>query len=161
MNRFLRTGMIGFALSVALAPSVSAKPASTTSAMAGTWQLNTTASKGMVPSMKSETRIYTVDGNKVTMHSDGIDASGKHFSNSYSAAYGGKFYPTVNNPLGDTIALMKVDSNTVTAILHKGSAVAATALAVVSHDGKHLIITRKTGIPPAKLVASVAAYDRK
>ena len=161
MKGFSRTGMIGFALSMALASSVSAKPVSTTSAIAGTWQLNTAVSKGMVPSMKSETRIYTVDGAKVTMQSDGIDASGKHFSNSYSAAYDGKFYPTVNNPVGDTIALRKVDSHTVTAILHKGSAIAATARAVVSHDGKHLKITRKTGTPPAKLVVSVAAYDRK
>lgn len=161
MNRFLRTGLIGCALSMGLASSAFAKPVSTTAAIAGTWQLNTTASKGMVPSMKSETRIYTVDGNKVTMHADGIDASGKKASNSYAAAYDGKFYPTVNNPVGDTIALTKVDSHTVTAILHKGSAIAATARAVVSHDGKHLTITRKTGTPPAKLVASVAVYDRK
>jgi hypothetical protein len=111
--------------------------------------------------MKSETRIYTVDGIKVTMLADGIDASGKHVSNSYAAAYDGKFYPTVNNPVGDSIALTKVDSHTVTAILHKGSKIAATARAVVSHDGKHLTITRKTGTPPAKLVTTVAAYDRK
>jgi hypothetical protein len=161
MNGLLRTGMIGFALSLALAPSVSAKPLSTTSAISGTWQLNMTASKGMPPAMKSETRVYTVDGDKVTMLSDIIDTSGKHSSNSYSAAYDDKFYPTVNNPVGDSIALKKVDSHTVTAILHKGSAIAATARAVVSHDGKHLTITRKTGTPPAKLVVTVAAYDRK
>ena len=159
MNRFLRTGMIGCALSMGLASSAFAKPVSTTAAIAGTWQLNTTASRGQT--VKSETRVYTVDGNKVTMHSDAIDASGKNASNSYAAAYDGKFYPTVNNPVGDTIALTKVDSHTVTAILHKGSAVASTARAVVSHDGKHLTITRKTGTPPAKLVVSVAAYDRK
>lgn len=161
MNGFLKTGMIGCALSFALASSAFAKPVSATAAIAGTWQLNTTASKGMMPSMKSETRIYAVDGNKVTMQSDGVDASGKHASNSYAAAYDGKFYPTVNNPVGDTIALSKVDSHTMTAILQKGSTVAATARAVVSPDGKHLTITRKTGTPPAKMVGSVAAYDRK
>ena len=155
MNRLLRAGFIGVALSVAVMSGVAAKPHSDTSAIAGTWILNSAHSKSAGPAMKSETRVYTVDGIKVTMQSDGVDASGKSVSNSYAAAYDGKFYPTVNNPTGDSIALTKVDSHTVTAILHKGLKVAATARAVVSHDGKHLTITRKTGTPPGKLVTTV------
>lgn len=161
MNRLLRAGLIGSALSVSVMSSVIAKPYNDTSAIAGTWILSPTLSKSAAPAMKSETRVYTVDGIKVTMRADGVDASGKSVSNSYAAAYDGKFYPTVGNPVGDSIALTKVDSHTVTAILHKGSKVAATARAVVSHDGKHLTITRKTGTPPGKLVTTVVAYDRK
>ena len=161
MNRLLRAGLIGSALSVSVMSSVIAKPHNDTSAIAGTWILNPTLSKSAAPAMKSETRVYAVDGIKVTMRADGVDASGKSVSNSYAAAYDGKFYPTVGNPVGDSIALTKVDSHTVTAILHKGSKVAATARAVVSHDGKHLTITRKTGTPPGKLVTTVVAYDRK
>ncbi len=161
MNRLLRAGLIGSALSFSVMSSVTAKRHNDTSAIAGTWILNPAQSKDAGPAMKSETRIYAVDGIKVTMHANGIDASGKNVSNSYAAAYDGKFYPTVDNPVGDTIALKKLDSHTVTAILHKGSKIAATARAVVSHDGKHLTITRKTGTPPGKLVTTVVAYDRK
>lgn len=161
MNGFLRAGLIASALALAMTSGVAAKPHPGTVAIAGTWKLNTAATKGMVPPMKSETRVYTVDGIKVTMHTDGIDASGKSVSSSFAAAYDGKFYPFVGNPVGDTIALTKVDSHTITAITRKGSSVAATTRAVVSQDGKHLTITRKTGTPPSKLVTSTLAYDRK
>ena len=161
MIGFLRAGLIVSALSLTITSGVAAKPHPGTAAIAGTWKLNTAATNGMVPPMKSETRVYTVDGIKVTMHADGIDAAGKPVSSSYVAAYDGKFYPTVGNPVGDTIALTRVDSHTITAILRKGSKVTATARAVVSPDGKHLTITRKTGTPPAKLVMSTLAYDRK
>ena len=161
MNGLLRAGLVCSALSVSMISSAIAKPHNDTSAIAGTWILNPILSKSAEPAMKSETRVYAVDGIKVTMHADGIDASGKSVSNSYAAAYDGKFYPTVGNPVGDAIALTKVDSHTVTAILHKGSMISATARAVVSHDGKHLTITRKTGTPPGKLVTTVVAYDKK
>lgn len=163
MNRVLRAGLIGSALCAAVTSGAFAKShaGSVTEAVAGTWQLNTATSKGLMPAMKSETRIYAVDGIKVSMHSDAVDASGKSISSSYDAAYDGKAYPTVGYPTADTIALTKVDSHTVTAVLRKGSTVTATARAVVSHDGKHLTIARKTGTPPGKLVASTAVYDRK
>ena len=160
MNRILRAGLIGSALCAAVTSGLLAKAHPATEAIAGTWQLNTAASKGMMPAMKSETRIYAVNGIKVTMHSDAVDASGKSLSSSYDAAYDGKAYPTVGYPTADTIALTKVDSHTVTAILRKGTAVTATARAVVSHDGKHLTIARKMGTPPGKVVASTAVYDR-
>ena len=157
---FLRAGLIASALALAITSGVAAKPHHGTDAIAGTWKLNTAASKGMVPPMKNDTRVYTVDGIKVTMRTDGIDATGKSVSSSYAAAYDGKFYPFVGNPVGDTIALTRVDSHTTTAILRKGSKVSATARAVVSQDGKHLTVTRKTGTPPGKLVTSTLAYDR-
>ena len=161
MNRLLRAAIIGSALSVSLLSNAIAKPHSDTSAIAGTWILNSGQSKSAAPGMKSETRVYAVDGIKATMNAQGVDASGKSVSNSYAAAYDVKFYPTVGNPVGDAIALTKVDSHTVTVILHMGSKIAATARAVVSHDGKRLTITRKTGTPPGKIVTTVVAYDRK
>ncbi|GAC1578804.1 MAG: hypothetical protein NVS3B5_11610 [Sphingomicrobium sp.] len=161
MNRLSQAGLIGAALSISVTSSVIAKLHSDTSVIAGTWILNPARSKSAAPAMNSETRVYTVSGIKVSMHADGIDASGKHVSNSYDAANDGKFYPTVGNPVGDAIALRKVDSHTVTAILRKGAKVAATARAVVSHEVKQLTITRKIGTPPGKLVTTVVAYDRK
>ncbi len=160
MNGFLRAGLIGSALCMTVTSGAIAKPHPATDVIAGTWQLNTTASKGMMPAMKSETRVYTVEGTKVTMHSDGVDATGKSVSSSYDAAYDGKAYPTVGYLTADNISLKRVDAHTVAAILRKGSTVTATARAIVSPDGKHLTIARKNGTPPGRLVASTAVYDR-
>jgi hypothetical protein len=160
MHGLLRSAVLGAALTLVASPSVNAKTPADASAIAGTWQLNTSASKVVGPALKSETRVYEVKGIKVTMHSVGTDAAGKSVSNSYSAAYDGKPYPTVGNPLGDTIALTKVNSRTVTAIVRKGSKVTATARAVVSNDGKHLTITRKIGTPPGRRVTNTLVYDK-
>ena len=161
MNRRLQAGLIGAVLSIAATSSVIAKPHSDPSVIAGTWIFNPALSKSAAPAMRSETRVFSVRGIKVSMRANGIDASGKPVSNSYDAAYDGKFYPTVGNPVGDAIALTKVDSHTVTAILRKGAKVAATARAVVSHNGKLLTITRKIGTPPGTLVTTLVAYNRQ
>ena len=160
MQGLLRAAFLGVALTLAASPGVNAKTQAATPAIAGTWELNTSASKVVGPALKSETRVYKVNGIKVTMHADGIDAAGKSVTSSYSAAYDGKPYPTVGNPLGDNIALTKVNSRTVTAIVRKGSKVTATARAVVSNDGKHLTITRKIGSVPAKRVTNILVYDK-
>jgi hypothetical protein len=161
MQGLLRAAFLGVALTLAASPGVNAKTQAATPTIAGTWQLNTSASKVAGPAMKSETRVYEVKGIKVTMHATGVDAAGKSVTNSYSAAYDGKKYPTVGNPLGDSIALTRVNNRTVTAIIRKGSKVTATARAIVSNDGKHLAITRKIGTPPAKLVTNVLVFDKQ
>jgi hypothetical protein len=161
MQGFLRAAFLGVALTLATSPGVNAKTQAATSTIAGTWQLNTSASKFAGPAWKSETRVYEVKGNKVTMHSTGVDAAGKSITGSFSAAYDGKRYPAVGNPLGDSIALTRVNSRTVTSIIRKGSKVTATARSVVSNDGKHLTITRKVGTPPAKLATNVLVFDKQ
>ena len=93
MNGLLRAGLISAALSVSMISSAIAKPHNDMSDIAGTWTLNPTQSKSAAPALKSETRVYALDGNKVTMHADGIDASGKAVSNSYAAAYDGNSIP--------------------------------------------------------------------
>lgn len=161
MQGLLRAAFLGVALTLAASPGVNAKTQAATSTIAGTWQLNTSASKFAGPATKSETRVYEVKGNKVTMHSTGVDAAGKSVTSSFSAAYDGKRYPTVGNPLGDSIALTRVNSRTVTAIIRKGSKVTATSRSIVSSDGKRFTITRKVGTPPAKLVTNVVVYDKQ
>ena len=160
MIEMLRASLIASAFSLAVTSGVAAKPQPGTATIAGSWQLNTKASKVLVP-MKSATRVYTVVGNRVTMLANGIEASGKTVSLSFAAAFDGKFYPIVGNPLWDTIAISKVDAHTFTAVLRKGSAVSATSRTILSRDGNHLTITNKIGTPPGKLVTTTLVFDRK
>ena len=62
--------------------------------------------------------------------------------------YDGKDYPMVStnpNPLTDTVAMTKVDANTVEVTLKRAGKVPATNRAVVSPDGKTLTITAAGG----------------
>jgi opacity protein-like surface antigen len=109
----------------------------------GTWHLNTAKSKFASGSKEqSETRTYTVAGNKMTMKSSSKDMSGKALNFSYSAGWDGKAYPMVGNPNADSISLTAVSGREIKADskLHGKQTVHSTA--AVSADGKHLTLTR-------------------
>jgi len=141
MRAFIGSAFLATAVILAVPQAAVAKPAP--SALNGTWKLDPAASKFTGPAMKSETRTYEVTGNKVKMKATGIDASGKPIKFSYSAAYDGKFYPMVGNPVGDSISLKRIDARNVEATVKKGKAVSAYAKTAVSSDGQHLTLTRK------------------
>ena len=107
--------------------------------------------------------LKTLDlrGNKISAHVKRVRASGDRSNISYAAAYDGKAYPAVGTRVGDTITLTSVDSHTVRSIVRKGSTVTSIARWVVSNDGKHLTVTRKSGSPAGKLITSTLFYDRK
>ncbi|MBW8784397.1 MAG: hypothetical protein JF593_07130 [Novosphingobium sp.] len=146
---------------MAATTAVNAKTAPATVSIAGTWKLNAAASSFETMPLKSETRVYTVNGNKITMHSEAVDTAGKAVNVNFTAAYDGKQYPEVGSPIADSIALTKLNARTVTAIMRKGSKIAATSRSILSADGKRFTITRKIGTPPAKLATNVLVYDRQ
>ncbi len=142
MRAFFGSAFITTAAIVMVPQAALAKPAP--SALNGTWKLDPAASKFSSPALKSETRTYRVTGNRVKLTASGIDASGKPTHFSYSAAYDGKFYPMIGNPIGNWIALKRIDARTIDATVKKGKAVSAYAKVTVSADGKHLTLARKT-----------------
>jgi hypothetical protein len=131
------------AAAIFMVPQAVAAPATAASPLNGTWKLDPAASKFSGPAIRSETRTYEVTGDKVKMSSTGTDASGGSISYSYSAAYDGKFYPMIGNPMGDSVSLKRVDARTVDATVKKGGAVSAHAKLSVSANGERLTFTRK------------------
>jgi hypothetical protein len=68
---------------------------------------------------------------------DGVDVNGKTVHFEYTASYDGKDVRiTGENPNGDTIALTRVDANTVRAAYKKDGKPTVTQTSVVSADGK-------------------------
>lgn len=129
---------------------------------AGTWQLNLAASRlGAPAGQRSETRVYALDGNKLTVTVTGTDAAGKPMQYSYSGAFDGKPYPMLGNPVGDNIALTLVNPRRANATVRMGSMIVATATSEVSADGQHLTLTRKTLHGKAAATIDVLAFDKK
>jgi hypothetical protein len=157
MHNLIRPAVFAAALAI-VAPSMAlAKPA--TSPFNGTWKLNTAASKFGSHPQATETRVYDVKGNKVTLTSTGTDMAGKPTAYHYSATYDGKWYPMIGNPIGDSISLKLVNPRTIAATVKKGSAVTSNATVVVSGDGKHLTLTRH--YPGGRLAADVSVFDKQ
>lgn len=118
--------------------------AQTTSAAAGTWELNVSKSKmaaGLMP--RSQTRTYQVAGQQEKSVQKGVDAEGKPTLVEFTATYDGKEHPYTGSPLWDTIALTRVDDYTVSFTQKKNGKVALTGTRVVSKDGKTMTISGK------------------
>lgn len=143
MNTFKALALTGAALAFAAAQTAVAAPGPSPKLWSGTWQLNSAKSKFSSPdsSEKSETRSYSVSGNRVTMKSNAY-GSGKPMKWGYSAATNGKWYPTTGNPNADHIALTLVSDREVKSKTQLHGKPSARATATVSANGKVLTINR-------------------
>lgn len=135
-----------FALLVAAAVIALPQPAAAKSApaaWAGTWQLNTAKSKFASPSSseKSETRTYTVTGDRLSMTSTFTNHAGKVIKWSYSAKTDGKWNAASGNPNFNRIALTMAGDRQINAMTTDGKTT-GHAIATVSADGKQLTVIR-------------------
>lgn len=144
MNILKALALTGAALAFAAAQTAIAAPGPSPKLWSGAWQLNSAKSKFSSPdsSEKSETRSYSVSGNRVTMKSNSVAGSGKPMKWGYSAVTNGKWYPTTGNPNTDHIALTPVSDREVKSKTQLHGKPSATASASVSADGKVLTINR-------------------
>ena len=136
-----------FALIFAVAAIVLPQPAigkSLSNAWNGTWQLNTEKSKfsSAKYTPKSDTRTYTVAGNRLTMRATGTNAAGETMKWGYSVGTDGKWYPTSGNPNTDHIALTFVSPHEFKSNTRLKGKPSARSTATVSADGKVLTINR-------------------
>jgi hypothetical protein len=141
MNAHQKFGLI-FAAAIVLPQPALAK--SLSKAWNGNWQLNMEKSKFSSAQFtpKSDSRTYSVAGNRLTMKATGVNAAGKTMKWTWSASTDGKWYPTSGNPNTDHIALtfvspLEFKSNTKL----KGKPTAKSN-ATLSADGKMLTINR-------------------
>jgi hypothetical protein len=128
----------------------------------GTWKLNLAKSKYTPgPPPKSATITYeeTADGIKRTGES--IDAEGKATSFTYTAKYDGKEYPVSGSDLYDTIALKRINDDTIEATLKKSGKVGSTARRTVSKDGKTMTLTISGTNTKGEKVHNVAVYEKQ
>jgi hypothetical protein len=129
----------------------------------GTWKLNAAKSKYTPGTgLKSGTARIEAAGSGVKTVVDGVDAAGKALHYDYTANYDGKDVRiTGETPNGDTVALTRVDANTVRVAYKKGGKPTVIQTSVVSADGKTRTISTKGTNAAGQAVDSVAVWERQ
>jgi len=129
----------------------------------GTWRLNlakSTYSPGPAPKSTTSTYEAAGQGYKVSVKTE--PASGPAQQWSYTSNLDGKDSPiTGNNPNADTIAVKRIDANTLEIVTKKGGKVTTTQKNVVAPDGKTRTVTTTGTDAHGQKVNNVAVYEKQ
>ena len=129
----------------------------------GTWRLNlakSTYSPGPAPKSTTSTYEAAGQGYKVSVKTE--PASGPAQQWSYTSNLDGKDSPiTGNNPNADTIAVKRIDANTLEIVTKKGGKVTTTQKNVVAPDGKTRTVTTTGTDAQGQKVNNVAVYEKQ
>lgn len=128
----------------------------------GTWKLNlakSTYSPGPAP--KSNTVTVTAAGEGIHLSTQGVDAAGKPTHVEYTAKYDGQDYPVTGIAYADTVAVKRIDDNTVEAVLKKAGTPVMTVRTTVSADGKMRTSVFTGKNEKAEDVNNTVVFDKK
>jgi hypothetical protein len=158
-----RTSRITIAFVAAIVAWAALSSAQSKDPFVGSWRMNAAKSKytpGPVP--KSVTSTYEAVGNGYRVSVKNEPATGPLQQYSYTSSLDGKDVPvTGNNPNADTIAVRRIDANTLETVNKKGGKTTITQRNVVSADGKTRTVTT-TGIDGSgQKVNNVAVFERQ
>jgi hypothetical protein len=126
--------------------------------LAGTWRLNVAQSKyAAAPPRSQTTTLHAMDGG---IHEvvERVNADGTTTSWDVAAKYDGRDYPVKGDPSRDTVAMTKVDQNTVDIVNKKAGAVVSRMRIVVAPDGKS---RTNTVMDPSGKTTAVLVFDRR
>jgi len=129
----------------------------------GTWKLNLEKSKYTAdhPAPKSVTLNIQEQEGGLKVNVDGEDVQGNPIHISFTAKYDGKDYALTGSATTDTIALKRIDANTIETTSKKNGEVVTTVRSVVSRDGKTRTSTWKGKNAKGDPEAWVAVYDKQ
>jgi hypothetical protein len=143
--------LVGLAGATALAQA--------TDPLVGTWKLNPEKSKG---TYKSGTSVFEAAGDGIKGTVDLAAADGTAYHWTFTAKYDGKDNPvTGDNPFGDTIAVTRVDPNTVRISAKKDGKETVTQTIVVAADGKTRTTTTKGKDSKGKPIDGMSFYEKQ
>ncbi len=130
---------------------------------AGTWKLNLEKSKYTAdhPAPKSITLNIQEQEGGLKVNVDGEDAQGNPIHIKFTAKYDGKDYPMTGSAATDTIALKRIDANTIETTNKKNGEVVTTVRSVVSRDGKTRTSTWNGKNAKGAPETWVAVYDKQ
>lgn len=132
---------------------------------AGTWKLNVAKSKyDPGPAPKSQTRTIVAQGDGAKYSFDGIRADGSPAAYSFETNYDGKDSAVTGSGMpggADTIALKRINSHKVEAILKRAGKEIGKSEAEVSKDGKVATVTSRGTAPDGKSFSNVSVYDKE
>jgi hypothetical protein len=129
--------------------------------MVGTWKLNAAKSKS---TYKSGTSVAEAAGDGIKLTVDIVAGDGTAYHWAWTAKYDGKDYPvTGKTPYGDkgTVALTRVDANTVKLVAKVDGKVAVNQTIATSADGKTRTVTSKGTDAKGQPIDTVTVYEKQ
>ena len=128
----------------------------------GSWVLNVAKSKYTPgPPPKEQTTTFEAAGQGLKVTTKGTNSAGQPTMTEYTANYDGKDNPVAGNPDWDSVALKRINANTVEYTRKRAGKVVQTATSVISKDGKTRTIT-STGVnAQGQKIHNVGVYDKK
>ena len=135
----------------------------TTNPQVGFWKMNIAKSKFSTGAgFKSATSRIEDVGGGVKHTLDTVYADGTTRRYEYSTMYDGKDVPVIgNSPYGNTVALTRIDANTVRTVYKNNGNVTVIQMSVVSNGGKTRTVTTKGTNPMGQSVDNMSVYDRQ
>src|SRR4051812_14374635 len=147
----LSLALLTFGLSIAFAQN----------AQIGTWKLNESKSKIPAGAIKNTTVVYSAQGDKVKVTTDGTGADGKPPNSEWTGKFDGKDYPVSGDPNADTRAYNKLNDSTLLLSSKKQGKVTISGEIMVSKDGKTRTARLSGMDAKGKRVSSLAVYDKQ
>jgi hypothetical protein len=143
--------LVGLACATALAQA--------SDPLVGTWKLNPEKSKG---TYKSGTSVFEAAGDGIKGTVDLAAADGTAYHWTFEAKYDGKDTPvTGNSPYGDSMALTRVNPNTVKITVKQAGKEVATQTIVVAADGKTRTTTTKGKNAKGESLDGMSFYEKQ
>ena len=127
----------------------------------GTWKLNEAKSKLPAGFMKNTTVVYSVEGDKVKVTTDGTDAKGGPMHTEWIGNFDGKSYPLIGDPTADSRSYKQVSTHVLSLSNTKDGKPVATGKIVVSADGKTRTLSVTAANAEGKKMTSTAVYDKQ
>lgn len=144
----------------ALCALVSLASAQDTDRLAGTWRLNVAQSKyqGSAPPKRQTTTLHAMAGG---IHEvvERVNADGTTTRWEVAAKYDGRDYPVTGDPSRDTVAMTRIDPNTVDIVNKKAGVVVSRMRIAVAADGKSR--TNTVMDPSGGKTTAVLLFDRQ
>ena len=141
--------IVGLGLSFAQSPQM------------GTWKLNEAKSKVPPGYMKNTTVVYSAEGDKIKVTTEGTDAKGNPMHTEWVGSFDGKDYPLTGDPTADSRTYTKVSDRVLTLSNKKDGKPVTTGKIVVSADGKTRTLNVTGADANGKKVKSTAVYDKQ
>lgn len=163
MTRRNAFALIALLFGTALAAVAVRAEAAGANPFVGTYIMNaakSTAEPGPLPKSAKVTTEDLGDG-KIKTSSETVLEDGTTMATEATYAYDGKDYPLTGNPNVETVAVTRVDENTLEVTEKKGGAVVATLTVKASDDGKAINTAFSGTGPDGNQTTSTAVYERQ
>lgn len=128
----------------------------------GTWRLNATKSTFTSgPALKSQTRTYSQNGQRIALVMKSTSADGKETTSETMYQLDGKDYPVTGSPDFDSLSAQQVDPQTAKFTLKRGGKAIGTTTRTVSKDGKTLTSKMKLTSASGGETDHVLVFDKQ